>query len=77
MAHAAGKVRGHIASVDVASKTMVIDHKKQGMVTLKWTDSTSIDGGAEALAAGQWVRNIMAEDGTIAKVRRFPEKDKQ
>lgn len=69
------KARGIIESVDIEAKTMVLDHKK-GPLTLKWTEETEIDGGAENLKPGQWVRNILNDaDGTIARIRRFPEKD--
>lgn len=79
MSHAVQKYRGHILSVDQASKSMVIDHKKSGELTLKWDDRTEVQGGTfESLAPGQWVRNIMNEpdDGYIRLIRRFPGKDK-
>lgn len=72
------KYRGHIITVDLPSKTMVLDHKKGDQV-LKWDDRTEVQGGTfESLAPGQWVRNIMndPDDGFIRTIRRFPGKDK-
>ncbi len=39
------KYRGHILSVNLAEKTMVLDHAKAGELTLKWDDRITIQGG--------------------------------
>jgi len=74
------KFRGHIISVDFEAKTFQLDHAK-GERTMKWNDSTRMPGPLEIkdLKAGMWVRNIMndPDDGFIAVIRHFPEKDKK
>jgi len=75
------KYRGHIKSVDFEKKTFVLEHIKGTDLTLKWNEKTRVPGPLEIkdLKAGMWVRNIMndPDDGFIAVIRHFPEKDKK
>lgn len=73
------KIRGYIISVDKDAKTMVIQHKKRGEVSLKWNDSTTFSNGTiDDLAPGKGVRNIMndPDDGFIRVIRIDPAQDK-
>jgi len=76
------KFRGHIISVDLEAKTFQLDHVK-GERTMKWNDQTRIKSSKisdfSELEPGMWVRNIMnnPQDGFIAVIRHFPEKDKK
>ena len=75
----AQKFRGYIVSIEPQAKTMVIQHKKHGEMSLKWNEETKVRRGSlEDLVPGKGVRNIMndPDDGFIKTIRIDPEQDK-
>jgi hypothetical protein len=74
------KIRGLVQSVDVAAKTIQLLQRRQGELTLKWTDDTRVRSevlkNAADLKPGMFILCFMEEDRiTIRTIRHMPGQD--
>lgn len=74
------KNRGPIIAVDVAAKTVTIDHKKKGELVLQCAPDVKVKpktvGGLEGLKPGMFVITYTpAEGGDVYSIRHTPESD--
>lgn len=81
-AEKATKHRGHIAAIDVESKTVTLNKKNGSVKKLEWNDKTELQSSkVKAIAElkpGMWLRCIMVDkkSDVIQRIRHEDELDK-